>query len=418
MADGKSQNLARRVAKVVLTVLACAVILGSAAGALVLIDATEPRAEKGGATRKSAALVDTIQVARGSYRPQIVVLGRIEPAKDIMLSPRVSGQVIGLDPAFVPGGLVEKGQLLLEIDPADFETTLAMRRGDLRQARAALALEKGRQHVAEQEYALLDEEIDPVNRALVLRQPQIEAIQAQVDAAEAAVRRAQLDVDRTRITAPFDAQILDRSTHVGSQVSPGDPLARLVGIDEYWVMAAVPLNHLRWVLTPERDGEGSSVRLRHSGAWDAGVYRQGRVTRMIGAVDEQTRLAKVLITVDDPLARRAATQTLRIAPTLILGSLLEARIEGRTIENVVRLDRDHLREGDTVWVIADDKLSIRQTRVVFRDARYAYISEGLDDGDAVVTTTLATVAEGIALRRADPRPEGEAEPSSEGEADP
>jgi hypothetical protein len=114
---------------------------------------------------------------------------------------------------------------------------------------------------------------------------------------------------------------------------------------------------------------------------------------MIGTLDQQTRLARVLITVPDPLGRTSG------APPLILDTLINAQIEGRPIEDVVRLSREHVRDRGTVWVMKDDKLEIRETDIVFRDAEYAYVREGLSSGEEVVTTTLATVADGVGLRK-------------------
>lgn len=284
---------------------ACLAILAASAAAIVVINRSEPTAQQINATRKSAALVETVTVQRGTYSPRLVVLGTVEPAQDIVLSPRVSGQVIELSPEFVPGGMVREGDLLLRIDPADFENALSIRESERQQAEASLEIEEGRVSLAKQELALLEETIDETNRALVLREPQLKSMQAQVRAAEAAVQRATLDLQRSRVFAPFDAQILNRSVNVGSQVSPGDELGQLVGIDEYWILAAVPVRSLRWVQFPESDRQGSPVTLRHSDAWGPETQRQARVTRMIGTLDELTRLARVLITVPDPLGRKS-----------------------------------------------------------------------------------------------------------------
>jgi RND family efflux transporter MFP subunit len=376
------------------TAIVCLAILGASAAAIVVINQTEPTAQQGGATRKSAALVETIAVRRGTYQPNLVVLGTVEAAQELVLSPRVSGQVIELSPSFVPGGTVRQGELLLRIDPADFENAVAIRQSELEQSRASLEIERGRQTLAEKELALLEGTITEMNRALVLREPQIESILAEVKAAEAAVERAKLDLERTQIYAPFDAQILRRSVNVGSQVAPGSELAQLVGIQEYWIMAAVPVRSLRWIQFPETDGKGSSVTLRNVGKWPEGAVRHANVTRMIGTLDRQTRLARVLITVDDPLAQK------KDAPPLILDTLLEACILGRPIEDVVRLSREYVRERDTVWIMKDGKLEIRDTEIIFEDAEFAYIRHGLDEGEQVVITTLATVADGIGLREA------------------
>ena len=184
------------------------------------------------------------------------MLGTVQPAQDIVLSPRVRGQVIEVSPEFVPGGMVRQGDLLLQIDPADFENALSIRESELLQAEALLEIEDGRQSLARKELALLGESIDETNRALVLREPQFASIKSQVSAAKAAVQRAKLDLERTRVVAPFDAQILSRSVNVGSQVGPGDDLGQLVGIEEYWIMAAVPVRSLRWVQFPESDESG------------------------------------------------------------------------------------------------------------------------------------------------------------------
>ncbi|MEW4526774.1 efflux RND transporter periplasmic adaptor subunit [Maioricimonas sp. JC845] len=367
-----------------------------------MINQTQPTAQQIEATRKSAALVETVTVQRGTYRPRLIALGSVEPAREIVLSPRVSGQVIELSPNFVPGGMVQEGDLLLQIDPADFTSVLSERQSALEQAEASLEIERGRQALARKELDLLVDTIEEANRSLVLREPQIKSILAQVDAARALVARAQLDVDRTKIRAPFDAQILRRSVNVGSQVAPGDDLAQLVGIDEYWVIATLPVRSLNWVQFSEADGQGSTATLHNPDTWLPGAKRDATVTRMIGALDQRTRLARVVMTVEDPLARNSD------GPPLILDTLLEAHINGRPIEDVVRLDRDYVHERDTVWVMTDGTLEIRETDIVFRDADYAYIRDGLESGDEVVTTTLATVANGISLRKInEPAPQSE-----------
>ena len=172
-------------------------------------------------------------------------------------------------------------------------------------------------------------------------------------------------------------------------------IGRLVGVLEYWVMAAVPVRNLRWVQFPGDDQEGSLVTLRNPDAWGPDVERHARVARMIGTLDEQTRLARVLVTVDDPLGQMSDV------PPLILDTLIEVRIQGQPIENVVRVNRDYVHEGSTVWVMKNEKLEVRDTEIVFQDAENAYIGKGLEDGEEIVTTTLSTVADGIGLRKAD-----------------
>lgn len=378
--------------KVMSTSVICAAILALTVGIIFAIRSTEPTAQKGDVTRRSAALVEVIEATRGEFHPEVVVLGTVQAARDIELSPRVAGEVVHLANSFEPGGLVERGTTVVTLDPTDYRNALAMRESELRQAQATLVIEQGRRTVAEREFALLEEPIDEANRALVLREPQIESAKARVDAALTAVEQAKLHLQRTEIRAPFDAQVLTRDVDLGSQTAPGDRLARLVGVDEAWVIATLPMRNLSRVRFQNKGDPGSRVRVRDRTAWEPGLFRTGRLSRLIGTVDEQTRLARVLVTIDDPLARETE------APPFLLGTVVEVRIEGKVLENVVRLNREWIREEDTVWVFTDGKLEIRDVRVAFRDADYAYVAEGLVGGEFIVTTHLATASEGIELR--------------------
>lgn len=380
------------------TALVSGLILLAGVALMVLIFKTEPTATRGDVARETAMLVEVRTAERGRFTPVIEVMGRVVPAREVTLRPRVSGRVIELAEAFEPGGRVAEGAALLRIDPADYQAVLRQRRSELAQARADLELEQGRQAVAEQDFELLGEELDEGNRHLVLRQPQLKQARARVAFAEAALRRAELDLQRTRISAPFDAQILSRDVATGSQVGTGDGLARLVATDRYWVSASVPLSQLRWLRFAEEDGEqGAPVTLRHEAAWGPSRSRQGRLQRLVGELDADARLARVLVSVEDPLALRAEAGT----PSLILGAFVRTAIEGRALDDVVRLDRDLLRREDTVWVMEDGALDIRDVTVLLRDNDYVYLSDGLDQGDQVVATDLATVVDGAALRLED-----------------
>lgn len=382
-----------------LTLVICVVILAAAGGLVALTFSTEPTAQKSGATKRTAMLVEVTDAERGDYHPRIVAQGTVEPARDVVLRPQVDGRVTELDPAFTPGGFVEAGELLVRIEEADFEHILAQRKSDLRQALSDLAVEKGRTEAAKVEYDYIDEELSDENKALVLRAPQLEAAKERVSAARAAVEQARLNLRRTSVEAPFDAHILSRDVNVGSQVSSNENLGRLVGVDEYWVGVELPLSKLRWVDVAENgsDAEGSKVEVRNRQAWPKDAYRTGHLFRMVGALDPDTRMARVLATIPDPLARDLK-EGVNNKPPLIIGEFVEVAIQGRPVEDVVRLDRDYVREDDTVWIMQDGKLAVKEVEIAVRDAQYAYITAGLEGGDKVVTTNLSTVVEGAPLR--------------------
>ena len=203
------------------TLFICAAILAAAGLIIILIFSTEPEAVREGATRRSAMLVTTTSVTQDTHRPTTMVLGNVIPAREVMLSAQVGGEVIERSPGLTPGGLVSKGDLLLKIDPSDYEVELRKAESALLRARAELNLEKGRQQVARQDFKLLEGDVAEVDSSLVLREPQMATAQANVEAAEADIRRAELNLERTSLTAPFDALVLERNVNVGSLVTPG-----------------------------------------------------------------------------------------------------------------------------------------------------------------------------------------------------
>ncbi|GAA0192461.1 efflux RND transporter periplasmic adaptor subunit [Fulvivirga kasyanovii] len=378
------------------TLIICLGILLAGAIVTAIIFFTEPEAVRSGATKETAMLVDVTEAEYGDFHPTIVTTGTVQPAKDIMLSPRVSGQVTMLSENFVPGGFVRKGELLLQIDPADYRNALQLRQSELSQALADLHIEMGRQDIARMDYELVGDSLPDENEALVLREPQLNAIKARVKAARAAVDQARLDLRRASIRAPFDAHILERNVNVGSQVAPGNNLGRLVGMNTYWVVVTVPVSQLRWLSFPESNlSKGSTVKVRDRSAWPEGEYRTGNLYKMVGALDDQTRLARVLVAVRDPLVHQADSSN---QPRLMIGSFMETRITGNKIEDVIRLNRDYVRNNETVWVMEKGKLQIREVNILLNDARYAYITDGLTKNDRIVTTNLTTVANGSPLR--------------------
>ena len=343
-----------------------------------------------------AMLVEVVNAEKGDYIPIIQATGTVQPVEDVMLSPLVNGQIIRRAPSFVPGGFVKKGTVLLQIDPSDYRNTLELRKSDLLRAQTDLEMEMGRQEVAEQDLQLIGgDSLSSNQRSLVLREPQLNSVKADIRAAKASVKQAEQNLARTTIRAPFDAHILSQNVTVGSQVSPGDNLGRLIGSDYYWVTLTVPVVKLKWLSFPTDENEaGSEVKIRNTTAWPEDSFRTGYLDKQVGALDDQTRLARVLIKVPDPLARKTDEEK----PKLMIGTFVEANIQAKKINEVVRVNRDYIRNNQTIWVMKDGELNIRKVEIRLIDARFAYIDKGIEEGEKIVTTNLSTVAEGIRLR--------------------
>jgi RND family efflux transporter MFP subunit len=388
---------------------AAIVLAGAAVVAVLNMTAPTPETEE---PEQQARLVTVETVARGEHTPRIEAFGEVHPEHEVALQPRVNGSVLETTEALEPGNLVERDELLLRLDPADFALAVEQRKAELEEARAQLRLEEGNQVVARQEYEMLDEPVSDEEKALMLRQPQMQQARARVSSAQSALAQARLNLERTRLRAPFAGVVLGREVSRGARVSRTTTVARLAATDAYRVELSVPVSQLPWINLPRRDGEASSVNLYQDGAWPTGARRRGRVLRVRGDLGETGRMARLLVRVPDPLARTDANKG---KPALLLDAFVRASIRGRALANVIALDRAWLRSDNQVWVMnADDELDIRDVDIALRSGGTVYVRGGVRDGERVVTSSIEVPAEDMPLRvRDDPADQPDAaEPAS------
>ena len=374
------------------------VVLGGIVIAMMLVE-TAPRAKREPAASQ-ARLVEVQPVTLGDSVADIEAMGTVVPAREVVLQPQVSGEVLTISDELVPGGRFSKGEQLLRIDPADYELAVRQRESELAQARSNLKIEQGQQAIARNEFELLGESTAGEDNALMLRKPQLESVRASVATAQATLERARLDLARTRIRAPFNAIVQSREVNTGTRVTPVSKLATLIGTDRYWLELSVPVDQLQWLEIPAINaGQGSAVRVYDEAAWGPDKFRRGRVIRLAGDLENEGRMARVLVAVDDPLALQPEHAG---APVLLLNSYVRAVIEGRTLSNVARVDRALLRGEDQVWLMGSDgRLQIRTVTIPFRGPHSVLVSEGLAAGERLVVTDLSAPVEGMALRTGD-----------------
>ena len=358
--------------------------------------ATKPKAERQKPQLQARLVtVETAQMA--DHTTVVSAMGTVMPAQQITLSPEVSGRVVFISPQVIPGGVIEKGQPLIRIDDRDYQTVVMQRQSDVAKAELNLKLEQGNQLVAQQEYKLLDDIVQDQDQELVLRKPHLEEARAALESAKAALAKARLDVERCTVTAPFNAVIQEKLVDVGTQVTSASSLLKIMGTDEYWVEVLVPVDQLRWLVVPENDKKtGSAVKVYNSTAWGGETYREGTVLRLLGQLEDQGRMAQLLVSIKDPLSLESGSSD--FLPVLV-DSYVRVEIEGKILEDVLPVKRDYLHDGDNIWVMnSDDQMEIRPVEVLFRDKQMVYLTNGLKVGDRIVTTDISAPVEGMPLR--------------------
>lgn len=385
-----------------LTVLLClAVIAVGAIGAVTLIR-TAPKAQKR-PPQKMAPLVSVQKVYPEPQKVLIQAMGSVVPERDLTLKSRVAGEVVHVHPEFTEGGIIRQGELILQIDDLDYRLIVAQKQREVADARYALKLELGRQDIAQHEWDLLNgnHSIPEDDAELALRKPHLEKAQADLAGAQAELKAAQLQLERTRILSPFNAIVRSTLVEKGSQVAAQETLATLAGTDEYWVQASVPVDRLQQIQIPDRRHQaGARTRIIYRG----GAVREGRVVKLLSDLETEGRMARLVISAKDPLGLNGPADGL---PAMLIGEYVRVEIQGRQIDSAFRIPRTALRDNAYVWVAGKrDRLEVREVRTIWRDSQSVLLEEGLQAGDRVVISDLATPVPGMDLKieNSDPQP--------------
>ncbi|UCG13470.1 MAG: efflux RND transporter periplasmic adaptor subunit [Deltaproteobacteria bacterium] len=340
-------------------------------------------------------MVRTIQVKTG---PQVVHVrgeGTVRPLREINLVPQVGGKVVYVSPALVDGGEFSRGDILLRIDPVDYQLAVTLAKAKVKDAESRLELAEEEAEAAQEEWRLLyagDSTASEKPPPLVAKEPQLAAAQARLEADRADLRKALLNLERTELKAPFDGRVAQEHVDIGQYVSPGQSLGTLYSTGDAEIVLPLEDEDLFWFDTPgftSQDGRGAAATVK---ARIAGRDRTwlGKVVRTEGKVDERTRMIDVVVRVAKPYASK---------PPLAMGLFVTVDIQGRTLENVAVIPREALHQGDVVWVLTkDSRIRFRKVDVARLHGDAVTVKDGLENGEIVVTTPLKAVTDGMVVR--------------------
>ncbi len=377
--------------KTVVQILISLVLIGLAVLLANYFLSKPPKAKRINNKGREATLVEVINIHKANYKVNIDAMGSVEPARQVDVRSRVSGEVIEVNGNLIPGGIVRGGDVLVHIDDADYQLLLKQKQAAVVQAQTALAIEQGRQSVAERELAMIQQYTDAksIGSPLALRQPQQLQAQAELAKAIAQLDETKLALSRTTINAPFTGLITEKLTAVGAYVTAQQALATLVDTREYWIRATIPVDKLGYL---HQGVKGSSVKIVGLNS-DTSV--EGKVIRIIGKLDDNSLLAPILISVADPLQLKKNSKPKH---QLILGDTVSLLIKGRTLKDIFRIERYLLHDNNTVWLFRDNKLLIQHIKVLHQDRDYVYFKNDIVPSDKLISSDIATPVAGMSLK--------------------
>ena len=331
--------------------------------------------------------VEVAEVVRENVHIEVQAQGTVTPVQESTLLAEVKGRIIEVAGEFHVGGFVSRDDILLRIDPRDYQTNLLHAQASLESAESALVQEKGRGQVALQEWEKLPKNSQRSTEArdLYLRKPQLEEANARFLAAQAELNTARDNLERTIIRAPYDALIREKHTDLGQFVAAGTPLADIFSVETAEVRLPIPQSKLEYLELPGLEGyqEGSAIDL-YTDVGGVVKHWSARLHRTEGVFDERSRALYTVARIEDPYGLDQPGQL-----PLRIGTFVNANIQGRELTDVVVLPRYVLRAGNFVWVV-DETMHLRNRQVTSlrTGGDRIYITAGLNEGDLVSLTSL------------------------------
>ena len=375
--------------------LPIAVLLIGAAVAVAIVKA-KPTVDR----QEAAALPPLVRVMEAQpQRLDLVVRsqGTVRPLVDSTVVAQVAGRIDWVSPAFAEGGFFSKGDKLVQIDRRDYELAVSQADARVAQAQVRLQLEEAEAALAREEWLELG---SGDGSPLALREPQLAEARAAIQAAEAALEKARLDLERTSIRAQFDGRIRSKQVDLGQFINRGTPVANVHSTNAAEIRLPVPKDELIFV------GLDPSLRL-HSGndrgpevvlrakigradfAWSAVIVRTG------SEFDPRTRMLPLFARVEDPLRRQPGAA----GPALPMGLFVDAEIEGIELADVFALPRSAVREGSQVLVVDEEsRLRIRDVEIIRAERERVLIQSGLAANDLVCISQIEIVVDGMQVR--------------------
>lgn len=348
---------------------------------------------------KVAPTVRAVRVHPERIRLSIQSQGTVTARTVTDLIPEISGKALFVSPSLAAGGFFEEGEVLLRIDPHDYELALIRARAEVAQAELRLEQERAEAAVAAEEWDRIGD--GSTASPLVLREPQVAQATAALQAARATLEQARRDLERTEIKAPFLGRVRRESVDAGQYVSRGASLAQLYSIDVAEVRLPLPDEELAYVDIPlsyrtdaDLNVEGPEVLLRADWAGAEYVWK-GRIVRTEGEIDSSTRMLYAVAQVKDPYARGDDPNR----PPLAVGMFVRAEIRGNLLSGAIALPRAAVRGSDTVYVVGrDGRLHFRRVKIFKRERDRVIIRSGLEKGETICVSPMETVVDGMEVQ--------------------
>ncbi len=344
-------------------------------------------------------LVDVMRVHAANEKITVKAQGSVTPRTQTTLVSEVSGLITEVSAAFVAGGFFSKGDVLVRIDDRNYRAEVKRAQAAVRAAETNVTRETGLADYAREDWERAQSVLRSSKAAtdLAMRKPQQAEALASLEFAKADLEKREGDLDRTVIRAPYDGLVREKRADIGQFVNSGSPLAVTFSVEVAEIRLPLPDSQLPYLNLDEHElvqGRGPGVVLSANIGGQLNSW-QGRIIRTEGIFDERSRVLYLVAQIDDPYNRYSQ----KWQHSLRMGTFVEAAIEGKQLDNVIRLPRTALRRDNKIWTVSDnDTLRPVTVEIAHADEQSVLIRSGLISGQLICLTVPENPFPGTPVR--------------------
>ncbi len=339
---------------------------------------------------KTIPIVETHTVQPETIQLHVESQGTVQASIRGSLNMEVSGKIISTGPAYQVGGNFQKGDVLLTLDSRDYEARKAQADANLSRAQLALMEEEARGEQARKEWNSAGKGSTAIPPQLVLRKPQLALAQHELNAARQAADIAALNLQRTKLLAPYDGVLTEKLADIGQVVAggPATPVAKAYSSNILEVLLPVSSREITFLEVEKKPPV--EIRAEIGGqTWTWNAY----IDRDAGYIDSQTRFHNLVARINRDKAEPGQ-------PKLQPGQFVTATIRARNVPNLYRVPRQTLVEASTLFIVSkENTLQKRRVGVLHSLDDEILVRDGLSAGDTLCLTRLQFMNTGIKVRR-------------------
>ncbi|OUU80085.1 MAG: hypothetical protein CBC38_01430 [Gammaproteobacteria bacterium TMED78] len=344
--------------------------------------------------RQIAPFVPTIRVIESSpsqVRLIVNTQGTIQPRTETILVPEVSGNIVWISDNLVAGGFFQEGDVLLQIDDRDYIDTVNRASANVNRAEAenefsTFELERLEKLVERQLVSL--SELERGVRASRISE-------ASLEDAILSLERAERDLERTKITAPFRGLVKSKQIDLGQFITRGAPIANIYSDDYVEVSLPIADQQLAYLNLPltQRgellESEAPNVKIFSNYAGKDYEWL-GKLVRTEAEIDLRSRMVRSIARIYN----NSSKSNQYLAPPI--GLFVQAEIEGLLVDNITTIPRSALR-GENIILIVDEENNLHQRSInilrIYGDE--VFISGGLTQGELICISPIQNFIEGM-----------------------